>query len=238
MIKDAQGPERPDDDMAIAEFVLGLLDDAAHTEMAARIAREPALARKLAFWQQKLSGLDVEFAEITPPAHILPAIETRLFGRPAARGNGFWQSLMLWRTLAAGALAVAVLAIGMSLYPALLTTTGPQPAQMVASLATKDMGVSFLATYDQKTGTVRLTRTGGEDILDRNYELWFINAKTAPVSLGVVPYQTNAAIALTKADRARMGPGTVLAVTLEPKGGSPTGKPTGPLLAAGPLTAV
>ncbi len=37
---------------------------------------------------------------------------------------------------------------------------------------------------------------------------------------------------------AGFGPGTTLAISLEPKGGSPTGAPTGPVVAAGKATMI
>ncbi len=45
-------------------------------------------------------------------------------------------------------------------------------------------------------------------------------------------------LVLPPADRARITPGATLAISVEPPGGSPTGKPTGPVIATGALAAV
>lgn len=65
------------------------------------------------------------------------------------------------------------------------------------------------------------------------HELWAIAGDAAPVSLGVVP--ENGRITLTLPDALRGSPqsGLVLALSDEPPGGSPTGAPTGDVLAVG-----
>jgi anti-sigma-K factor RskA len=69
---------------------------------------------------------------------------------------------------------------------------------------------------------------------DRSLELWELPAgETRPRSLGVLPA---AGTRLVRA--ADAGPLTQLMISLEPRGGSPTGQPTGPVLYAGTLTAV
>jgi anti-sigma-K factor RskA len=71
----------------------------------------------------------------------------------------------------------------------------------------------------------------------RSYELWLIpSGDTRPRSLGLV--QPGQPIRLDiPADLAgRITRDATLAVSLEPPGGSPTGQPTGPVIAAGKLT--
>ena len=78
-----------------------------------------------------------------------------------------------------------------------------------------------------------LTRTAGRAAsAGKDYELWLIDGDKPPVSLGVL----TAASVTIPAPKAAVG--FLLAITLEPKGGAPEGKPTGPILAAGPLKAV
>jgi anti-sigma-K factor RskA len=71
----------------------------------------------------------------------------------------------------------------------------------------------------------------------RSYELWLIPTGDArPRSLGLI--QPGQPIRLDiPADLAgRITPDATLAVSLEPPGGSPTGQPTGPVIANGKLT--
>jgi anti-sigma-K factor RskA len=68
---------------------------------------------------------------------------------------------------------------------------------------------------------------------DRDLELWALAAgETRPRSLGVLPAAGGRLVV------ASLAPGTQLMVSLEPRGGSPTGQPTGPVLYAGQLAAV
>jgi anti-sigma-K factor RskA len=60
--------------------------------------------------------------------------------------------------------------------------------------------------------------------------LWFIAGDNPPVSLGVIPA---GGITLSLPS---VTAGEVLAITVEPAGGSPTGKPTTAPIAVGKLT--
>jgi anti-sigma-K factor RskA len=63
----------------------------------------------------------------------------------------------------------------------------------------------------------------------RSLELWAVPTSGAPRSLGVLPGGSG-----TVALRGKVLAGAdTLAVTIEPAGGSPTGKPTGPIVYAG-----
>jgi anti-sigma-K factor RskA len=228
------------DKVLVAEYVLGLLNAAEHERMARRIAAEPDLATELRLWQSKLAGLDESFAETPAPAGVLERVEARLFAEPpAARSARWWDSLAVWRGLAAGSLAVAIAAIGFALVqprpldPQILAT------QLVAALqAQEGSGVEFVALYNAGTGEVRLTALSGEAVPDRDYELWYIRGDEAPVSMGVIPVDQRTEIALGPEAQAKFEPGTVLAVTLEQEGGSLTGAPQGPVVAAGAATPI
>lgn len=229
------------DSILVAEYVLGLLDAAEHERVGRRIAAEPELAAELRLWQSRLSGLDAEFSETTAPGGVLQRVEARLFPEPAGavRTGGWWNSLAVWRGLAAGSLAVAVAAVGFALVQ-------PQPldpeafaTQLVAALqAQEGSGVEFVALYNPGTGEVRLTALSGEAVPDRDYELWYIRGDEPAVSMGVIPVDQRTEIELGPEAQAKFEPGTVLAVTLEQKGGSPTGAPQGPVVAAGPATPI
>lgn len=226
------------DDALVAEFVLGLLDQAEHEAFARRVASEPRLRIAVIEWRSRLMGLDDAFADAPPPAAAWGRIESRLFGKPAAAG-GWWNSLALWRSVAAGALAVAVVAVGFNVFRPAQLNPQDLAVQLVAALqAQEGSGVEFVAFYDTASGAVRLLGLSGEPVPDKDYELWFIKGSDAPVSMGVIPVDQRKEITLDAAARAGIGEGTVLAVSLEPKGGSTTGAPTGPVVSAGPALAI
>ena len=72
---------------------------------------------------------------------------------------------------------------------------------------------------------------------DRDLELWSIPAGGAPLSLGLLVMQPDGSATLVLSDEglARRAQGAVLAISLEPRGGSTTGAPTGPVLYTGKL---
>ncbi len=213
----------------VAEYVLGLLGPAEHARVEALIASNPALQAERDFWAARFAALDDEFAEVAAPAHVLDRVETRLFGH--AQKASIWNSLALWRGITAGALAVAVAAIGFNLMqpaPSVTTLT----TQLVAALEAEGSDVRFLALYDG-AGAVRLTALSGEVPTDRDLELWAIQDQQDPISMGVIPVNERSVVELSDEVQAGWGEGSVLAITLEPKGGSPEGKATGPVVALG-----
>ena len=67
---------------------------------------------------------------------------------------------------------------------------------------------------------------------DKSYELWSIAPNEAPKSLGVVEQAS-----LSRDLPVDPAGDLTLAISLEPKGGSPTGAPTGPVVFTGALVA-
>lgn len=222
-----------DDRVLVAEYALGLLEGTERAALAHRLATEPSLVREMVLWRERLSTLDGEFAEASPPADAFARIERRLFGE--AVKAGWWNSLTVWRGLAGAAAAVAVIAVGFNLMtprvdPNVLAT------QLVAALqAYEGSGVEFVAFYDQVSGAVRITSLSGEALADNDYELWYIKGDAPAVSMGVLPINQKREIPLDAAAKAGIEAGTTLAVTLERKGGSPTGIAEGPIVAVGKI---
>jgi anti-sigma-K factor RskA len=56
--------------------------------------------------------------------------------------------------------------------------------------------------------------------------------------MGLVPINARTTVELSDAVRSGWGEGSVLAITLEPKGGAPGGVPTGPVVAQGAVTKI
>jgi anti-sigma-K factor RskA len=69
----------------------------------------------------------------------------------------------------------------------------------------------------------------------KSLELWLIEGDKSPVPLGVLPDTGDGEIIIPPDMRGRLKDGVTLAVSIEPFGGSPTGKPTGPVVAAGKI---
>ena len=85
---------------------------------------------------------------------------------------------------------------------------------------------------------VGLSLVSGERAAGKDFELWMIEGKNAPVSMGIIPAGQTTHIPVTPAVQQKLAQGAVLAVSVEPTGGSPTGQPTGPVVAAGDLKGI
>jgi anti-sigma-K factor RskA len=235
------GPERGGDDLLAAEYVLGVLAADERQIASRRIDGETDFARLVDSWEVNFSPLAAAYAEIEPPASAKPAIDRRLFastaaGTPSAESRrGLWSSLAFWRGLAAA--AVAALAIYIAV-PILNPPVEQPQARLVASLAAEGSDVKYLAVYDAAHHEVGLSHVSGERAAGKDFELWMIEGKNPPVSMGVIPAGATAHIIVSSAAQQKLAQGAVLAVSLEPSGGSPTGQPTGPVVAAGDLKSI
>jgi anti-sigma-K factor RskA len=228
----------PTDDMPpeplAAEYVLGLMDEAERRAFEARLREDAALLATVRDWEARFAAMaEEEVAPVPPPPRVQAALEAALFDGGQGAAPPFWRRLGLWQGLtvlgAATSLALAVM---------LFTQPQPQPpAPFAAQLAPTEGADAFLAVYDPASATLTIRRAAGEARPGRAAELWFIAGQAAPVSLGLLDAEGRAAIAVPAALRDAL-PGAVLAVSDEPPGGSPTGAPTGDVLALGPVTAL
>lgn len=209
------------------EYVLGVLDPDRAREIEAALPHHAELGRAVAFWQERLQPLTALARPAEPPPGLWEQIERRLAAPAALAGGGLWRSLALWRWATAGALAVAA---ALALYIAV----APPPAgpSYVAVLhAPQQVQPAFVATGGRRGLLLRAVAEAAPPG-DRGFELWAIAPGAKPQSLGVIP--ADGRLELGRLPLA-LGAGTVLAISIEPKTGSPTGQPTGPVVFQGVL---
>jgi anti-sigma-K factor RskA len=232
-----------DDRVLVAEYALGLLEGSEKAVVAHRVATEAPLRAEFGVWRERLSSLDAQFAEVTPPGGTLSKVEKRLWGEAetaSSRGGffGWWNSVTALRGMV---MAGYVLAFGALGYIFMTPRVDPNvlATQLVAAIQSQEgFGVEFVAFYDPSQGEVRIRALNGEPLDNQDYELWYIKGDAPAVSMGVLPVGERREIALDDAARASIEPGTVFAVTLEQKGGSPTGVAQGPIVAVGTATEI
>ncbi|MVV51071.1 anti-sigma factor [Pseudomonas sp. PB120] len=211
-----------------ADYAIGLMPSAARRRFEALLLEDAALRVELAHWQESLASLTDALPEHPVPdrvwRRITARIEPQVLHVPARRP--FWNWLRV--TAAVCSLVVAV-TLGViytrdsARYSATLLTANAQPALKVE--AHKDyLKVEPLTLAAVEPG--------------RSLELWAIPADGKPISLGFIPADGSGRIELSDAQKVLIGKPVALAVSLEPKGGSPTGQPTGPVLYQGALAAL
>ena len=236
---DDNGPELTGDDALAAEYVLGVLPADERQNVARRIDDDPAFARLVDSWEVRLSPMASAYEEVAPPQSVKAALERRIFGQPpaAAAPGGLWESLAFWRGLTVAALAALLVVAAIPFLTPEPTDEGPAP-RLVASLADDGTDVHYFVVYDAARNEVGLSHVSGERDSGRDFELWVIEGEDPPASLGVIPVGANVRLAVADALQRKVEAGAVFAISLEPEGGSPTGAPTGPVVAAGDLKTI
>jgi anti-sigma-K factor RskA len=221
--------------LTAAEYVLGVLNARERRAVEDRIARDPAFAAEVAFWEERLGGLAAMVPAVAPPADGWARIEAALDRtKPGpARSEGLWQSLAFWRSLAMATSALAVACLAGLIYVGALS---PARAPLVAQLGAEGGKTGFVAAVS--TGGGRLTIVPAALLSaeeQKAMELWLIPAGEKPHSLGLIDPNRPVTISVPKDLLSKVNSEAVLAVSLEPPGGSPTGQPTGPVIANGKL---
>jgi len=226
----------PDRSVLAAEYVLGVLNAAQRREAEARIARDRAFAAEVAAWQAHFAPLADEIEPVEPPMYAWPRLSSALFAKPAR--SGLWESLRFWRGFAIGAGALAAAAIA-AVFVLPRQPPAPTPAApMVAAINLDDGKPAFLAAIDTERGTMLLLPVTVAIPAERVAELWLIPPNDKPHSLGVVDVAKPMSIAIPIALRGAVGVQAAVAISVEPLGGSPTGQPTGPVIAKGGITSL
>ena len=212
-----------------AEYVLGTLRGPARRRLEALLPAHPTLRAAVSAWQSRLLPLADVVPPVVPSPVVWERLQSRLFGS-AAPAPPWWQRLALWQGLSALAVAGVV---GMAV---LQTAPREQAAPIVVVLASAEAGgavpASFVASLsgDGSTLVLKPVQVGALGSA-RSFELWAVPASGAPRSLGLVSASSGATVR-----RAGLLLDTAaFAVSVEPQGGSPTGAPTGPIVALGKL---
>jgi anti-sigma-K factor RskA len=246
----------PTDDMPealAAEYVLGLMDEDARRDFEERLRDDPALLASVRTWEARFATMaEEEVDPVTPPPHLQADVEARLFGAAPAR-QGLWNSLGLWRGLAGLSTAVAAVAVGVVILPEEAIVPAPIPGQVpdIASGAippgtillthmvpVEGSGLGLAATRDP-SGQLQLRRVAGGPTPGRAQQVWLLpGPDAAPIPLGLLGDDPLTVIDPPPEVTELFGAGAAVAISDEPPGGSPTGAPTGAILAVGTLVAL
>lgn len=230
-----------------AEYSLGLLDGSDLANAQRLMLADRSFAEAVELWSVRLAPLTDEVLPVQPDEGVWTRIEQSLNhpdeGRTEQAGEivVLRRRLSLWRSIAAGAGAIAAsLALFISTRETLEPPV-PVPAPrsvLMASLSSESSGTSLSVAYDDQSRTLLVTPGVLREVAGREHELWVIPAGGKAVSLGLVrpgaPQRLNVPVRLAPDFRDH----STMAVSVEPVGGSQTGQPTGPVIAAGELSTI
>lgn len=230
----------PDDpDLQAAEYVLGsmTLEESLAFEALARGNGE--VRASIQYWEDRLAPLADSLPVASPPPELWQrlALATGLYvpaGPPQPRRSRHqrsalsraWGNTGLWRGISAASMAVAA---GLALFVFAPSQLDADP--LLAALSPSGApGAVFLMRVDG-AGNATVFAVGQPNTPEgRSLQLWALAAgSTVPTPLGLLSPSGQARLRVASA------PGTRVLVSIEPFGGSPTGKPTGPVVYAGLL---
>ncbi len=219
-----------DNDILAAEYVVGVLPPDQARALEALALREPELARSIDDWKVRLAPLAELVQPVEPPATLWRRLELAIGVetaavvplRPAAPRRRLWP---------AATLAGMAIAAGVTLF---VVRQAPEPIGKVATLLPAGAPApAFLVRVDPGGHATVLAVAGAQPPSGRSFELWVLREGAAtPVSLGILPVGGQRQFPLD------VPAGTKLLVSQEPRGGSPTGLPTGPVVFSGTLDGV
>jgi anti-sigma-K factor RskA len=227
--------DKDEQSLRAAEYALGLLTPAETDAFEQQLAVDPELRSAYALWAEDFAATTDGVAPANPPAGLRRRIEAEIFPEPAATSAGkpsLLQRLGLLPAMLTGLVAALAVLVVVD-----FGVLGPKPPSGTygAEIAAGDRSLVVTATYDPDAAVLRINRVAGQGRDGRVLELWLIAGGKPPVSLGVMPDSATAALPIPETLVAALKDG-VLAISDEPPGGSPTGQPTGDVLATGPVT--
>ncbi|TDL84684.1 anti-sigma factor [Meridianimarinicoccus aquatilis] len=223
------GPRLSEEDRALAaEYVLRLLEPAEHADFEQRLGFSRELRDEVAMWQAHFGEVaETEVQPIAPRPQAKATLMRSLF--EVEKKVSFWRAAGLWQGLA----ALSFGAVGVMGY--LLTTQQEMPAPLlVGEISAQDDSLRLLVLYDGADGTLRITRTDGVSRPGRVLELWAHGPDDPPQSLGLLDASAQGVVKVPPALR-NSPSDLILGISDEPAGGSPTGRPTGEIMAIGSL---
>ena len=217
----------------VGDYVLGLLEGPDAEAFERQLAQSPELTAAVEKFRRHLHALDNTATPLPANPELWARIEAKLgaaqtvapstsLPRPA-NDNGWMQ----WAGLAASVLV----ALGVGYLAG--TTSAQREPVMVAVLLSEDAmqpGAIVEAFADDSVRLMSLDRFEVPE--GRVLEVWTLpDPATGPVSLGT--FSNPQTINLAGPDLPPPMSGQLYEITLEPAGGSPTGRPTGPILVKG-----
>ncbi|WP_375463641.1 anti-sigma factor domain-containing protein [uncultured Methylobacterium sp.] len=222
-------------DLRAAEYVLGTLSAAERAAFERERTVDPATAGAVLAWELRLAPLSLAAPAAIPSPDLWTRIARALPPRGDTAANDdrvlrLGAQVRRWRLAAAGA---GLLAAGLALFVAVDRRSPDAVAPGTRYLAVVQGGgalPAMVVRIDTAAGTAQVRPVGAEAPAGRSLELWYVGAGAAPKTLGLVGGAVT---------QVALPPGTaaddVLAVSVEPPGGSPSGAPTGPVVYTGKL---
>ena len=215
-----------------AEYALGLLGEPELGEARALMASDSEFRAEAERWTLRLLPLLEEVQAVEPPKRLWATIASATGGSDD-NVVALKRRVSLWQGVSAGMTALAATLAVVLLQP---TPQAPSGAPMVAMVSDAGKTMTVVANWDPDDRQLVLAMAGDmpEDT-GKAHELWVIPEGGAPRSLGTMADKPMSRMELADRLAELLRQGATIAISVEPPGGSPTGAPTGPVIASGTL---
>lgn len=218
-----------------AEYALGLLDGPELAEARALLSSDRAFQSEVDAWTARLSPLLEEVEPSRPSNRLWTAIEAATGGAPD-NVLALKRRVNVWRGVSAAMTALAASLAVVLIQPAPQAPVQSPAAPMVAMVSDEGKTMTVVANWDPDDRQLVLALAGDmpEDP-GKAHELWVIPQGGTPRSLGTMADKPMSRMELAETLADLLSQGATIAISVEPPGGSPTGAPTGPVIASGTL---
>jgi anti-sigma-K factor RskA len=227
----------PDRDLMAMEYALGLTAAEDMAQVSALLAADRAFAARVSHWQAQFQAIDDTAMAQTPPAALWQRVNSAIAvgaspspGRTTHRTSrakpSLWSSLPVWRGVAFGASMAAAILLAL-----FIARPPSQPVLIAVLMADSGKAGAVIETFAD--GRVRLIPLQQIDVPEgRALQVWTLRDRNeGPISVGLIDQART--VRLDLGQLPLPGENQLFEITLEPETGSPTGKPTGPILMKG-----
>jgi len=218
-------------------YVLGHMSPKVRARFERLLLSRPDYAHEVTAWEERLAPLVQAFEPARPPHRVWRGVQRRI-GSDRSSGESGARRLMRFGAggLALAGVATAAFLVVLGLY--LSRPAVPPPASQYAVIATSEGIPHWVITV--RNHRMHMRTIGQVSVPQgKSYQLWMLPGNGAkPVSLGLLPAVGEASEPLSAAMFAALKSAHGLAVSIEPRGGSPTGLPTGPVVFTAPIASI
>lgn len=215
------------DEYLAAEYVLGVLDDATRRRIEPRLANDLEFAAEVTRWQKAFSGVDLATPDVTPAPAVWQGIARELNQRhPYGENAPARPRPVAWLGWAVAAALAGVLVF------TYLTRPPNSPMQPIAVLNGAQPEQQFVVSIDKSASLIQVSALNVSLPQAKSLQLWLIEGDNPPRSLGLISRSDGNAFKLGSAS---LNNQAVLAISLEPVGGSKLAGPSGPVIFQGKI---
>ena len=207
-------------DALAGQYVLGTLRGLARKRFQRLLLNSNQAREETIMWEQNLNNLASAITPQTPRDDVWINILQRIENQKQPTKTVIHTKPAIWRTWSFVATAACIVLAFLIIQP----STNVVQTQQIALVQNQDkQSLWFIDVSEQGLSIKASSQLVAQT--NKDYELWMIlKGQDAPISLGLLPKQGSKI--LLKDNRFNASDIALLAVSLEPIGGSPNGSPT------------